>query len=56
MLGDEVFSPIDVGQVLMIGVLDPQGVLEEGQSRLKRREETVFREYCRLCMNFRSSA
>lgn len=30
VLGDEVFSPIDVGQVLMVGVLDPQGVLKEG--------------------------
>jgi hypothetical protein len=42
VLGDEVFSPIDVGQVLMIGVLDPQGVLEEGCRVLKEEKRQFF--------------
>jgi hypothetical protein len=42
VLGDEVFSPIDVGQVLMIGVLDPQGILEEGCRILKEEKRQFF--------------
>ena len=42
MLGDEVFSPIDVGQVLMIGVHDSQGILEEGCRVLKEEKRQFF--------------